>query len=566
MKKNHYISKMLTIGLGLMALASCDEYLDELPDDRAELNTELKITQLLVSAYPSCNNSMVAEFMSDNVDDNGRGYSAPPILEDLYKFKDTSEEGNDTPYYLWNGYYESVATVNQALEAAAALGNPESLRGSIAEAKLIRAYSMFNLAYIFCMAWNEQKADEYMGLPYPLEPEQDINTKYERGTLRQLYEAINKDIEEALPDIREAEAGYATPAYHFTARAAYAFAARFNLFYNKWDKAVEYATECLGTDPTLLMRDYDPYRDLGSQDFFNLWIRSSDQANIMMLATYSISPRYQTSSYRYAHNYNMTAYETYWVDAPWGSGSDENSIIYANKMYGNNQVVMFPSFFENFEYTDKVAGIGYTHAVFPAFTGDLTILDRAEALILLKRYDEAMRDINTWIGTHCQDKYETDENSDTRVLKRAAPGELTVADIDTFMVHLDYAKRTPEGRLDRSMRKHMHPQGFTIDPEGSDQECLLQFVLHLRRLESVRYGYRFGDVKRYGIEYAHLNSYEDANVFIAGDLRGAVQIPQTVITAGLPGNPRMDEAELKAYLERTEGEYAPPADDEEEDE
>ncbi|MBQ9646339.1 MAG: RagB/SusD family nutrient uptake outer membrane protein [Prevotella sp.] len=562
MKKNNII-KFMTLCFGAVALASCDEYLDELPDDRAELDTELKITQLLVSAYPSCTNSLVAEFMSDNVDDNGRGYSAPVILEDLYKFKDTSEEGNDTPYFIWNGYYASVATVNQALEAAEALGNPVSLRGSIAEAKLIRAYSMFNLAYIFCMAYDEATADTYMGLPYPLVPEQDINTHYERGTLRQLYEAIDKDIEEALPYIREAEAGYAIPKYHFTARAAYAFAARFNLFYNRWEKAVEYANEALGSDPTAFMRDYEPYRELGSQDFFNLWIRSSDQANLMMIAAYSISPRYQSSTYRYAHNYTMTAYETYWVDGPWGSGSDENSIIYANKMYGSNQIIMFPSYFESFEYTDKVAGIGYTHSVYPAFTGDLTLLDRAEALILLKRYDEAMRDINTWIGTHCKDKYETDDDTNTQVLKRAAPGTLTVADIDTFMVHLDYAKRTPEGRLDRSMRKHMHPQGFTIDSEGSDQECLLQFLLHMRRIESVRYGYRFGDVKRYGIEYAHLNSYEDPNVFIAGDLRGAVQIPQTVITAGLPGNPRMDEAELKAYLERTEAEYATPEDEDE---
>ena len=547
MKNN--IIRLFTLGMGFMALASCDEYLDKLPDDRAELDTADKITKLLVSAYPSCNNNLISEYLTDNVLDNGRGYSAPVIIEDLYKFEDTSEEGNDTPYYIWNGYYSSVATCNQAIDAIEQLGYPEQLKGSLAEAKLIRAYSMFNLATVFCMAWNESKADEYLGLPYPLEPEQDINTHYERGTLRQLYAAIDKDIEEALKDISRASEAYQTPKYHFNTRAAYAFAARFNLYYQKWDKAAEYASMALGADPTAVMRNYDPYRELGSQDFFNLWIRSTEDANIMMMATYSNAPRYMSGTYRYAHNTSVTQYETYWVAGPWGSGSDKNSIIYANKMYGSNQVVMFPTFFENFEYTDKVAGIGYTHAVYPAFTGDLTILDRAEAYIHMRQFDKAMNDINTWIATHCKDKYEDDE------LICAAPEPLSVAEVDTFMVHQKYAMRNPKNYRERSMRKHLHPQGFTIDAEGSDQECLLQFLLHLRRLESVRYGHRFYDLKRYGIEFAHPISYEDPLIFIRGDLRGAVQLPQTVIAAGLEGNPRQSADEIKAFVESTKYDY-----------
>jgi hypothetical protein len=46
-------------------------------------------------------------------------------------------------------------------------------------------------------------------------------------------------------------------------------------------------------------------------------------------------------------------------------------------------------------------------------------------------------------------------------------------------------------------------------------------------------------------------SGSDPVIFIAGDLRGAIQIPQTVITAGLEGNPRMSEDELKKYIEDT---------------
>ena len=546
------IYKMFAMGLGVLALSSCNDYLDKLPDERAELNSDLKITQLLVSAYPTVNNVLITEVLSDNMDDNGRTYSAPAIMDQIYRLQDTNEEGNDTPYYIWGGYYESVATVNEAIQGINNLGNPASLQGALAEAKLIRAYSMFMLAQTFCMAWDPAKADEYQGLPYPLIPEQDINATYERGTLRQLYEAIDKDIEEALPHIAEAAADYSIPKYHFNVKAAYAFAARFNLYYMKYDKVIKYASEVLGNDPTTVMRYYEPYRSLGFVDFANRWIRSEEQANLMILASYSIAPRYLNSSYRFAHNYDITAYETYWVDMPWGSGSSNNTIIYSNKLYGSNQCVRYPSYYEQFEYTDKVAGIGYPHAVDPVFTGDLTILERAEAYCLSGDLESAVKDINTWIVTHCKES----EGKTVRPV-------MTVKSITSYVTGTDYAKRTPDGNRDRSFRKHMHPQGFTIDAEGSDQESMLQFILHMKRIETVFHGIRMQDLKRYGIEYTHPVVGEDPQIFIRGDLRGAVQIPNTVITAGLEGNPRQIPEEIKSFVLATEDEYKDPDEDEE---
>lgn len=563
MMNKNYISRLCSVCCGIAAalvLTGCNDYLDKLPDERAELNNDLKITQLLVSAYPTVTNNLLVEMVSDNMGDNGRAYSSPVLCEELYRLQDTREEGNDSPYSVWGGYYESVATVNQAIEAIEAMGNPASLQGDLAEAKLIRAYSMFMLAQTFCMAWNPDKADEYLGLPYPLIPEQDINAKYERGTLRQLYAAIDKDIEEALPHIADAAQSYKTPKYHFNLKAAYAFAARFNLYYMNYEKAIRYASQVLGNDPTSVMRNYDPYRELGRDDFANLWIRSEEDANIMLLATYSNAPRYLTwaTSSRFAHNYDITAYETFWVDMPWGDGSSANSVIYANKLYGTNQCVAFPTYEEQFEYTDKVARIGYSHSVDPVFTGDMTILERAEAYALSGQLENAMKDVNTWILTHCKDKYEDGE------LVKAAPTNLSVADIVDFVTNTDYAKRTPDGNRDRSFRKHMHPQGFTIGAEGSEQECMLQFILHMKRVESVFHGIRLQDIKRYGIEFTHEVVGEDPLVFIRGDLRGAIQIPNTVIAAGLQGNPRQSADEIKAFVTSTEAEYADPEEEEDE--
>lgn len=556
MMNKNYISRLCSVCCGIAAalvLTGCNDYLDKLPDERAELNNDLKITQLLVSAYPTVTNNLLVEMVSDNMGDNGRAYSSPVLCEELYRLQDTREEGNDSPYNVWGGYYESVATVNQAIEAIEAMGNPASLQGDLAEAKLIRAYSMFMLAQTFCMAWNPDKADEYLGLPYPLVPEQDINAKYERGTLRQLYAAIDKDIEEALPHIADAAQSYKTPKYHFNLKAAYAFAARFNLYYMNYEKAIRYASQVLGNDPTSVMRNYDPYRELGRDDFANLWIRSEEDANLMLLATYSVAPRYLTwaTSSRFCHNSTMASYETFWVDMPWGGGSSGNTVIYANKLYGTTECVAFPTYEEQFEYTDKVAGIGYTHSVDPVFTGDMTILERAEAYALSGQLENAVKDINTWIQTHCK----AIEGNDVIPV-------MTVESVASFVKGVDYAKRTPDGWRDRSFRKHMYPQGFSVGAEGSDQECMLQFILHMKRIESVFHGIRMQDLKRYGIEYTHELSGEDPQVFIRGDLRGAIQIPQTVITAGLEGNPRMSDEEIKALIAANEQDYITPEDEE----
>ena len=90
------------------------------------------------------------------------------------------------------------------------------------------------------------------------------------------------------------------------------------------------------------MRDYEPYRSLGRTDFGNRWIRSEEQANLLLLTSYSTSGRNMTwaNSARFAHNYDITAYETFWVDMPWGSGSSNNTIIYANKLVGPLMIYM----------------------------------------------------------------------------------------------------------------------------------------------------------------------------------------------------------------------------------
>lgn len=520
---------MFALAIVGTAMASCNEYLDKLPDDRADVNTLEKVQKLNTSAYPQGSANLVLEMLSDNVLDYGNQYSAPILCDELYRFKDVTDQGNDSPYNVWNHFYEAVATANQSLRSLEEMGMIDAAPSLTAEAKLCRAYSMFMLAQVFCMEWNPEKADEYYGLPYPTEPQEDLTKTYKRGTLRELYAAIDKDIEESLPYIDDEVYG-STPKYHFNRQAAYAFAARFNLYYLNFDKVIAYANEVLGTgDPTSRLRNYAQYEKLGRRDIANLYVASSEPANLLLTTPYSIAPYYlgYGGSGRFGHNQTVTTYQTYWVEMPWGRGSTDNTLYYAKKMYGSVTCVAFPKLDPFFEYTDRVAGIGYYHGVDPVFTTDETLLCRAEAYTLKGEttWEKAVEDINYWITTHCKEEE-----------GKAVRPVMTVESINTFMEGVDTTLVNWNTVGDLSIRNTLHPQGFTVAP--GTQDNMVQFILQMRRLETIFQGLRFADLKRYGIEYIHKLRGEDPVLHVPGDKRDAVQLPIDVITAGLEPNPR----------------------------
>ena len=104
-----------------VALSSCDDFLDEMPDNRTELDTEAKITSMLVSAYPETNYALLAEMSSDNADDNGGTWTAYNKLQEVrdgsirfdhvtFKYKHGSGQPvlNDITFDIKPGYGKPV--------------------------------------------------------------------------------------------------------------------------------------------------------------------------------------------------------------------------------------------------------------------------------------------------------------------------------------------------------------------------------------------------------------------------------------------------------------------------
>lgn len=243
------INKILYTGSLALALSfsltSCDSYLDENPDNRANIDSEDKIVSLLTSAYGQSGYAVLNEVLSDNTDDMGARYIQNDDLftNEAFYWKDITEGSNDGIINIWSSCYGAIAAANHALQAIEDLGGAKTLKlkECKAEALMSRAYYHFVLANEFCMPYDPATAATSLGIPYATEPETTLNPSYTRGTVAEVYEKIEKDINDALPLLGDTH--YTQPKYHFNKQASLAFAARFFLFYQKWDLAVKYANE-----------------------------------------------------------------------------------------------------------------------------------------------------------------------------------------------------------------------------------------------------------------------------------------------------------------------------------
>ena len=513
------------IALGL-TLTSCDDWLDKLPDNRMELQTPSDVSSLLVSAYPSAHPAYLLEMYSDNTDEcvNPSWSEASRFQAQAYKWEDITETGEDeSPQELWNKHYIAIASANAAIDLIEGKGSPAEYSEQLGEALLCRAYAMFQLSTVFCKAYNPATASTDLGLPYPTHPEKVVGTVYTRGTMEDLYGQIDKDLQRGLPLV---SSNYSKPKFHFNTEAAKAFAARFYLYKGDFAKAITYATEVLGADPTAKARDWAAYSALNMNQQIRpeAWVSADEKCNFLLQTVYSewgaISGPYRLGD-KYAHSYRITYDEDIASKGPFGAANS----TFKQRVWSNTALakLFHRKVPYEFEYTDLQAGIGYAHAEYAVFTTEQLLLERAEAYALSGELQKAVDDYNTIMKIY-----------------QNYPKKFTLKQIVDFYNGVDYY--TPKKA---TVKKHFVKPVYTIDAEGSDQEALLQAILHLRRIMEVGEGYRMQDVKRYGMVIYRRQTNTSFTIsavtdsLTVDDPRRAIQLPQDVITSGLEPNDRI---------------------------
>ena len=329
------------------------------------------------------------------------------------------------------------------------------------------------------------------------------------------------------------------PKYHFNRKAAYAFAARFYLYYQKWQKALDAANEVLTTNDRTtknLLRNWEDFRDVtkvGSTKQGNralYYTRDDIQANLLVLPVYSNITSYFSEDYsrRYTHNSRISNQETLGTPNLWDT--EGKSII-------NERYWFMPIKTESNEantiFFDKWPAFSgdYSRSIMIPFTTDETLLVRAEAKIHLKQYESAVNDLNLWTSKFIQVK---------KVNGFLNKNQFTKAEIIAFYNRINYSQATDDGA---TQKKQLHPS-FTIVGDGV-QEPLLHYLLECRRVLTLGDGLRWQDIRRYNIEVvryktdeSNRNQFSVKAILPPNDARRTLQLPTMVLQAGMTPNPR----------------------------
>ena len=117
-----------------------------------------------------------------------------------------------------------------------------------------------------------------------------------------------------------------------------------------------------------------------------------------------------------------------------------------------------------------------------------------------------------------------------------SPKLLPAADFDRLAADMQILYRIFEKVIDAYFADAGYRALFGFDTRTED------LILHARRITTLHEGLRWGDIKRYGIT-VYRRTVDNriitvTDTMLPDDPRRAVQLPNDVIQAGLPANPR----------------------------
>lgn len=483
-----YIGLLTTVVL----LNSCEKFLEKEPDNRANLNTPEKVSQLLGSAYPQANYIPFIETSSDNVGDIGTfnndlvGADLVTANADAFFFRDTRSTQEDSPEFYWFAAYKAIAAANQALDAISKARNQDDYRAQRGEALVARAYGHFMLVNLFSKFYDPATAATDPGIPYVTEPEVNFIKQYSRENVEYVYDKIEEDLTTGLGYINDN--AYTVPKYHFTKKAAYAFATRFYLYKKDYEKVVHYANLAVPNDNFLPnLRPWNTeYAVMGLNDIAPRYAKATENANILLVETRSYWWRINAfSRYGVTPAISGTVLRT----VPVVGGSWAFPLGY----YIDNHLNV-PKIDEYFVSVSVNAEIGDGYTMVPLFTMEEVLFNLAEAYTYLNRTNDAINLLNTYLRTRI-----TNYN--------AANHNLTAGKITNYWF-------------------------------SNIQDGLVLTLLAYRRAEFIHEGLRWFDILRYKIPVTHTTINGEQHTLEPDNPRRVFQVPPTVAQSGIAENPR----------------------------
>lgn len=487
-------SLLCIVMMVMMVVMGCDDFLSHEPDNRTQLNTEEKVAELLVSAYPEANYITFCEAMTDNVSVHLGGVAENENTNPFF-WEDVDANEQDSPQFYWDACYNAIAACNYALEAIENADDPSRYDAQKGEALVARAYAHFMLVNLFAKMYDESTSDTDPGIPYVDKPETIAIGQYERRTVEYVYQRIEIDLEDGLELI--SDESYTVPKYHFTQSAAHAFAVRYYLYKRAYDHVITHANAVFtDNDFASRLRPWNTtYQELAFDELEATYTRSTQPANLLLCETSSLWAR-RYNSYRYATGIDELS------DARSIAGIVGGNFAYTVYIITSIDTYFIVKFREHFVQEDISADIGLPYTIVPLFTAEEVLLSRAEAYSLkgTSTVSKAVDDLNTFLSTRIAD-YDASEHT------------LTSSQAATY---------------------------YGLSDNSSNRQLAIWYTtLLFRRVEFLHEGLWWFDLVRNGFDVTHVDANGAEYVLEPDDPRRVLQIPpQAISQAGLEANPR----------------------------
>lgn len=152
----------------------------------------------------------------------------------------------------WADPYKVVSNANlviQVLKENAGNLDQKTINTLKGSALFFRAHAFYQIAQVYAKPYDATTADQDLGIPVRTSP--DLEVESERGTVKQTYDQILKDLKEAIPLLPL----ISTPKTRPNRVAAFAALSRTYLAMEEYNNAGAYADSCLTYHNTLI--DYN---------------------------------------------------------------------------------------------------------------------------------------------------------------------------------------------------------------------------------------------------------------------------------------------------------------------
>lgn len=540
--------KKIIIALSLLAatagLNSCSEFLDQVPDNRTEIDNMDKVKALLVSAYPIRYPEFL-EFRCDGIVDHGatlRGTQPGSNMDFIranFRWDDypTIESSTDQQQF-WFACYSAIASANHAIDAIEKLGYPSGSESSLAEARLCRAYNHFMLLTLFADFFDETGRTTNPGIPFVDEPEELVNKPYDRGTVASVLEKIKEDLAYGL---RYVSTDYVQPKFHFTLDAARMLAIRVALYERDYPTVINYASTLIDT-PTkfitmgknqldntdiVLPADDDAAlisvgtnlfnwidADYNNSDEYGINFQRATNSNIILASEpYSMLGRITATTFYTRYAYNESSFNSISGDNATGLSWDLPKFGSSSAPAGTPSFV--PKFYEDFKVTNINANTGMPYCRVALFRREEAILARAEAYAMMGNYDQALWDLSMYVQNRVADN------------RRKASVRLYGLTRDKVVNYYAGALSLESNFLRNTFNTTRFTTGLDTT-DGQLQRSLILTVLDFRRTEFMMEGYRWFDILRWSIPVTHRMNTGETSTLTPDDDRRLLQLPRTV--------------------------------------